>query len=130
MSAETDAEALRSGYEAFAKGDMDAVAKLFSPDIRWNIGGKSEISGTYEGHEAVFAFFGRLMELTEGTFQVEIHDLLASDDHVVVLVRESATRGDKHLDSNEVHVWHLDDGIATEYWGIPQDQYKVDAFFQ
>ena len=129
MGAQQNAELIRSGYEAFSKGDMETVAKLFAPDIRWNISGRSQISGTYTGQDEVFAFFGKLMELTENTFSVEIHDLLASDDHVVVIVKESGTRNGNSISSDEVHVWHVEDGRATEFWGIPKDPYAVDEFW-
>lgn len=129
MSAQDNAEVIRSGYEAFSKGDMDTVAKLFDHGIRWHVSGRSQLAGTYEGHDAVFGFFTRLMGLTGNTFAIEIHDLLASEDHVVVLARETATREGRSLDANEVHVWHLAGGHATEFWGISQDAYASDAFF-
>lgn len=129
MGAQENAELIRSGYEAFLKGDMDTVAKVFAPDIRWNIGGHNVLTGTYKGQEEVFGFFGKLMEATGGTFSMEIHDLLASDDHVVVIVKESASRGGKHEELDEIHVWHVDGGKATEFWGVPKDQQQVDAFW-
>ena len=129
MGAQENGELVRNGYEAFGKGDLETVAKIFSPEIRWNISGRNEISGTYNGQEETFAFFGRLMELTDFTFSVSIHDLLASDDHVVVLVKESATRNGKTLEADDVHVWHLADGKAQEFWGISNDQHAVDEFW-
>lgn len=129
MGAMDNAALIGSGYEAFSKGDMEALAKLFAPGIRWHVAGRNQIAGTYEGPNGVFAFLGKLMEITGGTFSAEIHDLLASDDHVAVLVRERARRGDAQLDTSEVHVWHVGNGLATEFWGHPQDQHAVDAFF-
>jgi hypothetical protein len=129
MGAHDNGELIRSGYEAFSKGDMETIAKIFGPDIRWNISGRNRISGTYNGQEETFAFFGRLMELTDGTFTVAVHDLLATDDHVVVLVKESARREGKSLESDDVHVWHLANGKAVEFWGISRDQHEVDEFW-
>jgi len=129
MGAQENAELVRRGYEAFSKGDMDTIAKIFSPDIRWYVSGNSQISGTYNGQEEAFAFFGRLMELSDGTFSVSIHDLLASDDHVVVLASESATRNGKNLVSDDAHVWHVADGKAVEFWGIAKDQAAVEEFW-
>jgi len=129
MGAQDNAELIQSGYEAFSKGDMDTVAKVFADDIRWNIGGRNILSGTYNGQEEVFAFFGKLMEQTGGSFSLEIHDLLASDDHVVVIVKESGSRGSKSATLDEVHVWHVKDGRASEFWGIPKDQQETDAFW-
>jgi len=108
---------------------METIANIFAPDIRWNISGRNVISGTYNGQEETFAFFGRLMELTDGTFTVGVHDVLASDDHVVVLTVESASRNGKSLAADDVHVWHLADGNAVEFWGISKDQHEVDEFW-
>jgi len=129
MSAHDNGDLIRSGYEAFSKGDMETIAKIFGPDIRWSVSGRNLISGTYKGQEETFAFFGRLVELTDGTFSVGVHDLLASDDHVVVLAKESASRNGKSLESDDVHVWHVANGKAVEFWGISQDQHEVDEFW-
>jgi ketosteroid isomerase-like protein len=129
MGAKDNGELIRSGYEAFSKGDMETIAKVFGPDIRWSISGRNQISGTYNGQEETFAFFGKLMELTDGTFTVGIHDLLASDDHVVVLAKESASRNGKSLESDDVHVWHIANGKAVEFWGISKEQHDVDEFW-
>ncbi|MHB1576430.1 MAG: nuclear transport factor 2 family protein [Candidatus Dormibacteria bacterium] len=129
MTAQENAEKVRQVYEAFTKGDLETVAKLFDPDIRWHVTGRSQLAGTHSGQDEVFAFFGKLAELTAGTFTVEIHDLLASEDHVVVLARESSSRADRHLDDDEAHVWHLKNGLVTEFWGCPRDPYEVDAFW-
>jgi hypothetical protein len=37
--------------------------------------------------------------------------------------------GDLHLQDDEAHVWHLVDGLATEFWGCPKDPYEADAFW-
>jgi uncharacterized protein len=129
MSARDNGDLIRSGYEAFSNGDMETIANLFAPDIRWSVSGRNVISGTYNGQDETFAFFGKIMELTDGTFAVAVHDLLASDDHVVVLAKESASRNGKSLESDDVHVWHIADGKAVEYWAISKDQHEVDKFW-
>lgn len=48
--------------------------------------------GASNRKQALFAGMGRLAELTGGTLRGEIHDVLASDDHVVVL---QTTRGER-----------------------------------
>ena len=129
MGAQDNAELIRSGYEAFSKGDMEKIAEVFAQDIRWHSGGNNVLTGDYSGQAEVFAFFGRLAEATGGSFSIEIHDLLASDDHVVVLAAETATRGDQSHTLDEVHVWHVDGGKATEFWGIAKDQQATDEFW-
>ncbi len=108
---------------------METITKILGPDISWHISGHNQISGTYNGQEETFAFFGKLMDLTNFTFGVAVHDVLATDDHVVVLAKETGSRDGKNLDSDDVHVWHIADGRAVEFWGISKDQHEVDEFW-
>jgi ketosteroid isomerase-like protein len=79
--------------------------------------------------DAVLANFGKTMELTGGTFRVEVHEVLADDDHAVVMVRATGERNGKQLDDNSVQVWHIVDGKATEQWLHPGDAYASDEFW-
>ena len=129
MTVHPNLERARAGYEAFASGDMATLNDVISDDIVWHIGGNNFLSGDYEGKEAVFGFFGRLAEETGGSFNAEIHDMLANDDHGVALVNESATRADKSLEGRSVHVFHMSDGKMTEFWAFPEDQSLFDDFW-
>lgn len=130
MTARDDADLIRSGYEAFIKGDIPAVLDVFAPDIRWRVGGRSAIAGEYVGHDAVLGFFGKLMDLSGGTFQLELVDVLASEDHVVVLTRETGEReGRSPLDIRGVHMWRVADGKAVEFQSTADDVYAEDAFW-
>src|SRR5947209_4974800 len=102
MSAQENAEAMRKGYEAFSRGDMDALRnELFSPDIVWRQGGRNQTAGEYRGADEVIGLFGKLFQLTDGTFRVQVHDLLTSDEHVVVLAQVHAERAGKTLQHGE-----------------------------
>lgn len=129
MTAQDDLKLLRRGYEAFGKGDMPAVLEILAEDIVWHVPGRSPLSGDYEGHEAVMGFFGKIQELSGGSFRLEMHDMLASPDHVVALCSEHGQRNDRALDAPSVHVWHLRDGKATEFWGMTLDLYATDEFW-
>jgi len=122
-------EVLRRVYEAFGRGDIPALLDLFADDVKWHAGGRSPLAGDYEGHEAVVSFFTKLMELSGGTFRLEIHDITASDDHVVALVHETGERDTKILDENFIHVWHVRGGKVTEFWDAGANQYAWDEFW-
>lgn len=126
MGDHPNADLVRKGYEAFATGDMDTVAALFADDIVWHEAGSGPISGDFAGKDAVFGHFARLAEVTGGTFGQEIHDLLANDEHAVVLVEQSWEQPHPFR-GKSVHVWHVKDGIATEAWLTGQDQAAADA---
>jgi ketosteroid isomerase-like protein len=131
MSAQSNAEAMRAGYAAFSRGDMDTLRKdLFTPDIVWHQGGRNQTSGDYRGPDEVIGLFGKLFQLTDGTFRVQIHDVLASDEHVVVLGHVDAQRAGKTVQNgNYDHVCHFRDGKLAEAWVVNVDQYEADAFF-
>lgn len=120
---------LRRGYEAFGSGDMDTVLALFDDDIVWHEGGSNQISGDYHGHQEVMGFFGKLMELSGGTFHLDIHDIVANDTHGVVLATAHGERDGKTLASRAADIWHLADGKAMEFWTFAEDQAAIDKFF-
>jgi ketosteroid isomerase-like protein len=129
MAEHPNVERLRTGYAAYSSGDMDTITQLFAEDILWHVAGRSPIAGDYKGRDQVFGFFGKLMELSNGTSTIEVHDILANDDHGVALVTGSATRGDKSLRGQDVHTFHLRDGKVVEFWDSPLDQYEADEFW-
>jgi uncharacterized protein len=117
---------IRDGYAAFAKGDFAVLTDLFAEDLVWHVGGRSQLAGDYRGRDAVFAFFGRLMEVTEGSFRLDVHAVLADDEHAVALVVGTASRGGRSVTDNAAHVLHMRDGKVTEYWNATTDQYAFD----
>ena len=130
MADHPNAELLRKGYAAFAEGDMAMVGDLFADDIVWHAPGNNPLSGDYKGKDQVFGQFAKLMELTGGTFRQEIHDIVANDEHAVVLVENGAQRPDgRSWQGRAAHVWHVANGKCTEYWLFADDQAAADAFF-
>ncbi|HVS48144.1 MAG TPA: nuclear transport factor 2 family protein [Candidatus Dormibacteraeota bacterium] len=124
-------ERARRAYEAFSKGDLAVVGDLLADDAVYHISGNSPLAGDYKGKDAIFGFFGKLMQETGGTFRIEVHDILANDDHGVVLVRELAERNGKKWDSRAVHITHADgEGRVKEFWAFQEDSAAADAFFK
>jgi uncharacterized protein len=122
-------ELARKGYEAFGKGDMQTVGELFADDIVWHASGRNQLSGDYNGKEQVFGMFAQLQELTGGTFRLELHDILANDEHAVVLAEAHGEREGKTLNDRGVNVLHISNGKVTEFWLHPGDQYANDEFW-
>jgi uncharacterized protein len=120
-------ELTRRGYEAFAKGDMATLSELIADDVTWHQNGVGPLSGTYHGRDEVFGFFGRLAEETAGTFRLDVHDVLANDEHAVALCTFSASRGGKSIEVPVANVSHIRDGKLTEFWGaITDPQASID----
>jgi ketosteroid isomerase-like protein len=117
---------IRDGYVAFAKGDFAGLNELFAEDLLWHEVGRNQLAGEYCGRDAVYGFFGQLMQVTEGTFHLDVHSILADDEHGVALVVTTASKGDRSMSVNDAHVFHLRDGKVVEFWSASTDQYAVD----
>ena len=76
----------REAYAAFGRGDMDALHQNWAENIRWHSPGRGPLAGDYEGTAQILEFLGRLSELSGGTFGADLRDVLASDDHAVMLL--------------------------------------------
>lgn len=122
-------ELIQRGFDAFAQGDMDTISSLFADDITWHAPGTSVLSGEYHGKDEVFGLFGRLLELTQGTFHQEIHAVLADDDHVVVLTTGGQDKP-RPFSGQQVFIWHVQDGKAVDCWAIQADQEAAAAALQ
>jgi ketosteroid isomerase-like protein len=123
-------ELLRKGYDAFGRGDMETLRKeVFAPDIRWHFPGRSQIAGDFSSADEVFAFFGKLADLSAGTFHVDLHDVIANDDHVVVLATALAERGGKRLEDKYAQTLHVRNGRISECWVHLSDLYAWDDVF-
>lgn len=119
----------RASVAALQSGDVDALrSKYFAEDIRWHAPGQSQIARDYEGIDDVLGYFGRIFELTGGTFSVELHDVLANDEHVVILFTSHGERDGRRLADREVLTGHMADGKLAEVW-IHPDVYALDEFF-
>jgi ketosteroid isomerase-like protein len=87
------------------------------------------LAGTKKGRDEVFAYFGQLGELSNGTIKVIVHDVIGGDDHTIGLHHDYAERNGKVIDHNVVLVFHLADGKVTEVWELHEDAAKNDAFW-
>jgi hypothetical protein len=89
---------MRDALKAFQSGDGAALTRLFSTDVVWRVPGRNSLAKDYKGQAEVFGFFGRLMELTGGTFKVQSIDMFANDAGGVFVDRVTAERNGKKLD--------------------------------
>jgi uncharacterized protein len=87
------------------------------------------LAGDHRGPDAVLGFFGRTMELTAGSFRVEVHDVVADDRHTVGMHLATGEREGRRLEDREVLVFDVRDGKVVEVWQYIENQYTYDEFF-
>ena len=109
---------IRRGFDAFSKGDMDTLRELFQADIAYHVPGRSSVAGDYHGQDEVLGLFARIFELSGGTYQIELHDAVANDDHAVALFTARGQREGTTLEDRTVLVSHVRDGRFAEIWPL------------
>jgi uncharacterized protein len=112
---------VQRGYEAFSKGDVETLKTLFSPSASWHAPASGVLRGNYRGAQAILEFFGQLGQETHGTVRAEPESMAASGDQVFVLHRSTGKRRGKTLDTKEVLVFKLDQGVVTEVTEFQSD---------
>jgi uncharacterized protein len=120
---------IRKAYDDFAHGNIPAVFAALDEAITWHIPGHSPLSGVFTGHRQIEGFFRRTMELSEGKFSIDVHNVFADDDLVVALVTVNAQRNGISASFPEVHVWKMKNGTATEFREYQGDEQGEDRFW-
>jgi uncharacterized protein len=121
-------EVMRRGYEAFAKGDIETLKTFFAPDANWNQTETGVLPGNYKGAQAILEYFGMLAHESQGSLRVEPQTMAASGDLVFVLERVTGTRKGKTLDTTDVLVFKLNNGVVTEVSYFPSN-HPIDVQF-
>lgn len=124
MADHVDAATVRRSIEALNDGDYERFGAFIADDVIWHMIGVAE---PVRGKEAMTEGLGG--GSSDFTITAELHDVTASDDHVVALVRAHATRGDETLDYDTAEIFHVKDGKVTERWAFSDDTAAIVEFF-
>jgi ketosteroid isomerase-like protein len=122
-------ELMRKATDLLNEGDAQAFLDLHTDDVVVHITGRNPASGDFKGKGEVATSLQRQMELLDQPPEFEIHDVLATDDHAVVLGRQRGTRKGKTLETTVTVVAHISDGKFSEIWVTSTDPYAEDEFF-
>ncbi|MGZ8629640.1 MAG: nuclear transport factor 2 family protein [Actinomycetota bacterium] len=126
MADHPNVEAARTSLEAMMKGDIQTMAAGIADDATWHVPGSNQWSGEYSGKDAIVGRFGRMAERGYGFTLEEIHDIVGNDEHVISLVRVTATGPAETASTNSIWIMHVRDGKASEFWGYNEDQAAID----
>jgi ketosteroid isomerase-like protein len=124
-----NATLLEKLYADFAKGDLPSVLAACSDQMTFQVPGKGKLAGKYDKQGFAQNFATKLFELSGGTIKIEVHDILASDRHAVVLATDHLTRGGKPLEYRTAHVWRFEGGKPVAWYEYPRDLYQYDAIW-
>jgi ketosteroid isomerase-like protein len=119
-------QVVRDAVDAFKAGDVERFAGLLADNVVVHVPPGLPVSGDYRSRdEFLNGMVGKVVGALGGPPQIEVHDFVSSDDHVVGLYTIRAQRGDKNYEWRHVNVYHVSGGKITEFWWSPFDQEVV-----
>jgi ketosteroid isomerase-like protein len=119
------------GHKAFATRDIATLREVNAVDIEWYTPGDHPLSGKLVGLDAVLGWMQKSAEVTNGTFRVEIHRIVADEDYAVAI---STYRGERkgivlempgvqifrrdpvRNQITEARIWVYDDVFVNKFW--------------
>jgi uncharacterized protein len=127
MSAENVAS-IKRAYEAWNRGDLDAVLDNFDPSVEWWDRGDSFDATVRRGHDGLMAGWAEIAEAFSD-FCMEPKEFIDIGDYVVVPVHRVGTgRGSGALiEEDEVHVFRIRGGKTVELREYQEKQEAVEA---
>ncbi|MFJ9115209.1 nuclear transport factor 2 family protein [Streptomyces sp. NPDC102394] len=130
MAEHPHAQLVRKGYEAFSRGDMDALRSLITSDATQHVPGSHPLSGDCKGIDAILDYYRRLFEETAGTFKVELRGVLVDGrGHAVAMQHVSAQRGNKRMDEDGCIIFRIVGDKATDLDECVENLDSMDEFW-
>ena len=121
---------VREMFAAFRAADIARVEAAIAPDAVWSFPGRrGQLAGRHEGRPAILAFLMRVMQLTAGSFHLEMEDVVAGERHAVALFRGHGEREGRTLDNPTALVIRIEAGRAVEMREFVWDLEHVEAFW-
>jgi ketosteroid isomerase-like protein len=130
MAEHPDITLVKRGYAAFASADIPTLSELLAPDAVQHMPGSNQISGDYKSRDEILAFYGRLAELTDGTYGVEPESFFTDGNGTVTVVhRLRGQRNGKQLAGRDALIFRVEGGQLVELTDLSDDLDAGNAFW-
>jgi ketosteroid isomerase-like protein len=129
-AADENLDSVRRGYKAFNTGDIDTLRTILAHDVVQHVPGNGPVSGTYKGMDAVLGYYGRLAELTGGTFRADLLECHSDGTaHVTAVHQITAARNGTTMVTRGSILFTFLGGKATDLLELHANIAADDAFF-
>ena len=91
-------DVIKAALKALGEGDMDSFASILHPEVVTQTPGKSVLAGTYSEVSEVLGLFGKIGELSDGTFPIDEWTVFGNAERAVGVYRVSAERDGKRFE--------------------------------
>jgi uncharacterized protein len=127
--ADSREDIIRRGYQAFGEGDMDTLGSLYTDDVVQTMPGENLLSGEYQGRDNVLGLYGKIFELSGGTFKAELKSVKTEGDKVVSIHHSQGERGGRTLSDDESIAFTFSGDKISRLDLTAGDQAAVDDFW-
>jgi ketosteroid isomerase-like protein len=105
---------------------MATVLGYCDDTIVFHVPGKAPFSGDHT--KADFGdWMGHVMQISGGTFEEDIRDILVSGDRVLVILDHHFEKNGRPVQYDTSHLWTVKDGRFVEWRELPDDQDEFTA---
>jgi ketosteroid isomerase-like protein len=120
-------DVMRRYLQTVQRGDWAAAFGFFADDIVLHAPGRSSLAGEHRGREAVEGYLRAALARAHGArVEVELVDILASEERVALVVRERFKLPGRAVEIRRANLYRLAGDRITEVWIFEADQYQVD----
>jgi uncharacterized protein len=127
--ADSKEDTIRRGYKAFGEGDMETMRSIYTADVVQSQPGDNQLSGEHAGVDNVIGLYGKLFELSGGTFVVTLKSVKTERDKVVAVHSAKGEREGKTLDTEETIEFTFSGDKISRLDVTSADQAAEDAFW-
>jgi ketosteroid isomerase-like protein len=125
MADHPNAALYREIHEKLQQGDFEAAFEALDDDVVWHQIGAE----TLHGKEAVRESMSGMEEFGADAFDLDIHDVVGNEDHVVGLVQTTLNMDDQNFTYRTAEIAHIKNGKITERWAFSDDTQRIIEFF-
>jgi hypothetical protein len=110
-------EVVQGAYEAFGRGDVEAVAAVMDPQIEWMEADVDGLpyAGTHHGVEAVVNDVFAQIPTTYDNFSLVPQEWVDGGDTIVMLGEITLEKDDRRATQRVAQVWTMRDGRAVRF---------------
>lgn len=117
-------------FHSLKIGDFALLGSVLDDNLIWHQPGNGALSGIYKGKDAVFALFGKFMQISQGSFKIEqVHSIMSNGDLVTATLHFSAQKSGFGISMNGVDLMKIRNGKIIEVFLFSEDQKAEDEFW-
>ena len=129
MQEHLNVDRARRAWQAVACGDREPLRELWDEKVVWHVNSRlGPFAGDWRGLDAVFDLLAGIGEFLEA-FDARLVDVLASEDHAVIVFRANVVRGEQRAEIEYILLSRIEGGKTVEIWTTPLDQSAAELIW-